>query len=175
MAASFLCATSQQPAGAGCQMAARAVQRSSTPARQQASCALSSRSRPVPAAGWWPVQCRGRTRQQASCAPPPGSLQELAAGWRPVQCRGRPRQHCGKLPMRHHPASGRSAGLLPDGGPCSVEVVHASKLPVLHQPTAGQSRLLVGGPCCVEVVHASKLPMRHHPAAGRNRLPDGSP
>jgi hypothetical protein len=63
----------------------------------------------------------------------------------------------------------------PDGGPCSVEVVHASKPPVHHHPAASRSRLPDGGPCSVVVVLASKPPVRHHPAAGRSRLPDGGP
>ncbi len=52
--------------------------------------------------------------------------------------------HASELPVRHHPAAGRSR--LPDGGPCSVAVIHASKLPVRLQPAAGR-RLSDGGPC----------------------------
>jgi hypothetical protein len=44
--------------------------------------------------------------------------------------------------------------------------------PLHHHPAAGRSRLPDGGPCSLEVVHASKPPVRHHPAAGRSRLPD---
>ncbi len=45
-------------------------------------------SRRRPAAGWRPVQRRGRTRQRASCAPPPRSQPEPAAGWRRGPCSG---------------------------------------------------------------------------------------
>ena len=66
-------------------------------------------SRPRPAAGWRPVQCRGRPYKRASRASPHSSQLEPAAGWRPVQCRGLSRQRasCAPPPSRHpEPAAG---------------------------------------------------------------------
>jgi hypothetical protein len=86
--------------------------------RQRASCAPPTGSRPEPAAGWRPVQCRGRQHQRASCAPPPGSRSRLPVGG-PCSVE--------VVRVRHHPAADRSR--LPAGGPRSVEVVDASEFP----------------------------------------------
>jgi hypothetical protein len=58
---------------------------------------------------------------------------------------------------------------LPDGGPCSVEVIYASKLSLRHHPAAGRSRLPDRRQCSVEVVHASKLPV-HAPVVSAAQM-----
>jgi hypothetical protein len=112
----------------------------------------------------------GSLRHRASGGATSNSRQELAARQWPAYSRASATAIGAPVPPRQ-PAEGRP----PDGGPYSVEVVHASKPPERHHPAAGRSRLPDGGPCSVEVVYASKLPVRHHPAAGRSRLPDGGP
>ena len=57
-------------------------------------------------------------------------------------------------------ATARGAHGPPDGGPCSVEVVHASKHPVRHHPAAGQSWRPDGVRCSRSEEHTSELQSR---------------